>query len=88
MLGGQSILFQQQDFLEKQAGGDDGKLQQCFTTLMQNWVTSYQKSRLRARMACRPLFGEGMQKEEMKGMCVVGKSNKTIYIEYTDSMKP
>ena len=59
MLGGQSILFQQQDFLEKQAGGDDGKLQQCFTTLMQNWVTSYQKSRLRARMACRPLFGEG-----------------------------
>eukprot|EP00434_Breviolum_minutum_P022249 symbB.v1.2.019635.t1/scaffold1616.1/size109294/11 len=59
MLGGQSILFQQQDFLEKQAGGDDGKLQQCFTTLMHNWVTSYQKSRLRARMACRPLFGEG-----------------------------
>lgn len=69
MLGGQSILFQQQDFLEKQAGGDDGKLQQCFTTLMHNWVTSYQKSRLRARMACRPLFGEGMQKDEMKDVC-------------------
>eukprot|EP00435_Cladocopium_sp_Y103_P020679 s1269_g5.t1 len=56
---GRSILFQQQDFLEKQLAENHGKLNQCFTTLMQNWVSSYQKSRLRARMACRPLFGEG-----------------------------
>ena len=60
---GRSILFQQQDFLEKQLAENHGKLNQCFTTLMQNWVSSYQKSRLRARMACRPLFGEGPWEE-------------------------
>jgi len=26
---------------------------------MQDWVSSYQKTRVRARMACRPLWGEG-----------------------------
>lgn len=45
--------------MEKQLAENHGKLNQCFTTLMQNWVSSYQKSRLRARMACRPFFGEG-----------------------------
>ncbi|CAE7746075.1 unnamed protein product, partial [Symbiodinium necroappetens] len=29
-----------------------------FAMLMQDWVSSYQKTRVRARMACRPLWGE------------------------------
>ena len=55
-----SILFQQQDFLEKQAADiSQSAHAQYRTTLMQNWLVAYQKSRLRAQMACRPLFGEG-----------------------------
>jgi len=52
---GVSILFQQQEFLEK--ANSAGPV--SFATQMQSWVASYQKTRIRARMACRPLFGEG-----------------------------
>ena len=57
---GVSILFQQQQFLEKQMA-EQGLHAQApgFATLMQDWLASYQKSRVRARMACRPLWGEG-----------------------------
>ncbi|CAK9042797.1 unnamed protein product [Durusdinium trenchii] len=55
-----SVLFQQQDFLDKRAADTSKSAHsQCRTTLMHNWLIAYQKSRLRARMACRPLFGEG-----------------------------
>ncbi|CAE7206690.1 CML1 [Symbiodinium natans] len=57
---GISILFQQQQFLETHvAEKGHGSKSPCFTTLMQDWVSSYQKTRVRARMACRPLWGEG-----------------------------
>ena len=57
---GVSILFQQQQYLEKQIA-EQGLNSQSpgFATLMRDWVSSYQKSRIRARMACRPLWGEG-----------------------------
>eukprot|EP00931_Biecheleriopsis_adriatica_P031497 TRINITY_DN18464_c0_g1_i1.p1 TRINITY_DN18464_c0_g1~~TRINITY_DN18464_c0_g1_i1.p1 ORF type:complete len:1295 (-),score=244.57 TRINITY_DN18464_c0_g1_i1:54-3938(-) len=48
---GVSILMQQQEQLNQDSD----------SMLMQNWLSSYKNSRARARMACRPLWGEGSE---------------------------